>query len=441
MGILDVDPLTSVYESFNIEFNDTIEHGDFTYNVGFLISNDHLYGQGLEKADTVSGFIDSPGSKYEMKEVDWSDMIQPRLGVTWTYNGVDTVFANFAKYNPEASSLPRAASWARNIASEQESYYDIDGNYLSHRSRQGSSGKLWQDDIPPRQIIELTLGTSKMVSDDLYVRAHVRRREGSHFWEDTWNGSRNYGEYGPFGGVPDHIADLGDYIDNHTAMRDQLQDSRDGAVRGTSYVIAELDDSYTSYNEFHIEAEYQGDRAYLKASFTWNHYYGNFDQDKTTATNDANTFIGSSYLADGRGRQIWDGRKGTLSGDKPLLFKIYGYYTTDWDANIGAYFTVQSGDVWEIWDGSVYGYSSSTSRYAETAGSRRSPSHAQLDLNYTQDFEIMEDVTLQFRADLFNVLDNQTGYNINPYLSSSSFGLPRSQYNPRRLQLSFNVGF
>ncbi len=441
MGLIDMDPLTSVYESFNIEFNDTIEHGDFTYNVGFLISNDILYGQGLAPADTISGFVDSPGTKYKMKEVDWSDMIQPRLGVIWAYNGVDTVFANFAKYNPEATSLPRAASWARNIASELEAFYDINGDYISHRSSQGSSGKLWQEGIKPRQILELTLGTSKMLSNDLYVRAHVRRREGSHFWEDTWNGSRNYGDYDPFGGVPDHIAALGDYIDNHTDMRDQLEDSRVGAIRGTSYVIAELDDSYTSYNEFHIEAEYQGDRTYLKASYTWNHYYGNFDQDKTTGTNDANTFIGSSWLADGRGRQIWDGREGKLSGDKPILFKIYGYYTTDWDANIGAYFTVQSGEVWEMWDGSVYGYSSSTSRYAESAGNRRSSNHAQLDLNYSQNFELTADVTLQFRADLFNVLDNQTGYNINPYFSDSEFGIPRSQYNPRRLQLSFKVGF
>ena len=43
-------------------------------------------------------------------------MIQPRLGATWAYNGKDTVYASFARYNPAASSLPRAASWARNLA-------------------------------------------------------------------------------------------------------------------------------------------------------------------------------------------------------------------------------------------------------------------------------------------------------------------------------------
>ena len=37
-------------------------------------------------------------------------MIQPRLSVVRSYNGADTIFASYARYNPAASSLPRAAS-------------------------------------------------------------------------------------------------------------------------------------------------------------------------------------------------------------------------------------------------------------------------------------------------------------------------------------------
>ncbi|MEP2540330.1 MAG: carboxypeptidase regulatory-like domain-containing protein, partial [Kangiellaceae bacterium] len=271
------------------------------------------------------------------------------------------------------------------------------------------------------------------VTEELFIRTHLRRREGSHFWEDTWNGSRNYGTYGPFGGVPEHLRDEGLYIPELQSYRDE--------VGGSSYVIAELDDSYTSYNEFSIEAEWKGERTYLNASYVWSHYYGNFDQDNVSGTNDANRFIGSSSLADGRGRQIWDGKEGKLYGDKPHVFKAFGYYTTDWEANIGAYLVYQSGDVWEAWDGSLYGYSSSTIRNAETAGSRRGPSHWQLDLNYTQDFELSEAYTLQLRADIYNIFDNQTGYNLDPYVSNESFGQPRSQYNPRRFQLSVNLVF
>ena len=429
-----IPSIISVNETSNFEFNDTIEDGDFTYNVGFLISNDTYYGQGLKaNSSNVSGYELAPGEKYKMHEIDWSDMIQPRLGVTYAYNAEDTIFANLAKYNPEASSLARAASWARNTRSALNVDFDIDGNFIESEPRDGSSGKFFQEGMKPRQILELTIGTTKQVNDELFIRAHVRRREGSHFWEDTWNSSRLYGSYGPFGGVPAEIAALGDYIP-------ELSDYR-AEVGGSSYVIAELDTGYTSYNEFSIEAEYTGERTFLKASYVWSNYYGNFDQDSVSGTNDANLFIGSSNLADGRGRQLWDGRDGKLRGNKPHVFKAYGYYTTDWDANIGAYLLYQSGDVWESWDGSVYGYSSSTIRNSEPAGSRRENSHWQLDLNYTQDFEIGDDYTLAFRADLFNVFDRQTGYNNNPYVSSSTFGEPRSLINARRLQLSVNVGF
>lgn len=426
--------IVSGSESYNFEINDTIEHGDFTYNVGLLISHDILYGQGLKENSTnVSGYELAPGHKYKMYSIDWQDMIQPRLGISWAYSGVDTLFANFASYNPEASSLARAASWARNTRSALNVEFDQNGNYIESEPRDGSSGKFFQEGIDPRRIDELTIGTAKAVTDQLYIRMHLRRREGSHFWEDTWNNSRDYGTYGPWGGVPEHLRDAGPYIP-------ELEDYR-AEVGGSSYVIAELDDGYTSYNEFSIEAEWKGDRTYLNASYVWSHYYGNFDQDSVSGDNDANRFIGSSSLADGQGRQLWDGKEGKLFGDKPHVFKAFGYYTTDWQANIGAYLVYQSGDVWESWDGTPYGSSSSTIKYVESAGSRRGSNHWQMDLNYTQDFDISEKYTLQFRADLFNVFDRQTGYSIDPYVTNTTYGEPRNLYNPRRLQLSIALVF
>jgi serine/threonine-protein kinase len=45
-------------------------------------------------------------------------MIQPRLSVVRSFNNGDTVYASFARYNPAASSLPRAASWDRNLVGQ-----------------------------------------------------------------------------------------------------------------------------------------------------------------------------------------------------------------------------------------------------------------------------------------------------------------------------------
>lgn len=433
-----VDPINSYSEAYNLEINDRIEYGDFTFNVGFLISQDILYGQGLrENSQNVSGFELAPGNKYEMYTVDWKDMIQPRLGVSWAYNGEDTVFANFASYNPEASSLARAASWDRGTQQRLEVLFDENGQFLEAAPRVGSSGKPFQEGIKPRRIDELTLGTTKGFDNGWSLRSHVRYREGSHFWEDTSNWSRTYGCYGPNQEhcVPDDIAAKGLYIPNLDEINAELD-------RGSSYVIAELDDAYTKYWEFSVEAEWVGERSYLNASYVRSRYTGNFDQDNTTNTNDANSFIGSSYLADGVGRQTWDNKEGVLRGDRPHIFKAYGYYTLDWNANLGAYFVYQSGQPWEAWDGSYY-YNTSynINRYAERAGSRRSPSHWQLDLNYTQDFKVMSDYTLKFRADLFNVFDRQTGYNINPYIDSEQFGEPRNRYSSRRAQLSIGLDF
>jgi hypothetical protein len=116
---------------------------------------------------------------------------------------------------------------------------------------------------------------------------------------------------------------------------------------------------------------------------------------------------------------------------------MYGYYELGWNAVVGAYAVYQSGQPWETWWGSVYGFGSDTIRYAEPAGSRRSSSHYQLDLNYTQNFYFgaNDRYAFQLRADLYNVFDKQTGYDINPIFDSAGYGNPRNYYNPRRLQL------
>jgi hypothetical protein len=429
-----VPAIHSSVKNQDIEINDTIEQGDFTYNVGLLLSKDNLYGQGLrEKDGTLSGFELAPGNPYKMYTTHFKDLLQPRLGLTWHYNANDTVFANFAVYNPSASSLARAASWARNMRKTINVDFDQNGQMIQATPAPGSSGKFFADNLTPRRIDEFTIGTGKLMSQSLYLRAHVRYREGSHFWEDMPNGARNSGDYGPNGGVPDNLAELGDYIPNLADIRNE--------IGGSSYVIAEVDSGYTKYWEANFEAQWQGKQTYLNFSYVWSRYHGNFDQDNTSSVNDANTFIGSSNYGDGKGRYVWDYKNGTLRGDRPHIVKAYGYYTTGWQGNIGAYFIFQSGQPWEKWDGSIYGYSNSTNRYAEPAGSRRSASHWQIDLSYSQSFTFLEQYTMALRADLFNLLNRQTGYNHNPYANTSTFGEARSFYNPQRLQLSVNLGF
>ncbi|MCA1651613.1 MAG: hypothetical protein LC753_15510 [Acidobacteria bacterium] len=79
----------------------------------------------------------------------------------------------------------------------------------------------------------------------------------------------------------------------------------------------------------------------------------------------------------------------------------------NWNATVGAFAVAQSGQPWEAWSYEPYialtTSTSDTSRFSEPAGSRRSPSHWQLDLNYTQNFRISR-LNLQLAGDLFVVL-------------------------------------
>jgi Carboxypeptidase regulatory-like domain len=426
--------LHSESRTHNFELNDTIKTGNWTFNVGALVSKDTLYGQGLrEDSSTLSGYVSAPGNRYKMYDIPFSKMIQPRVGVTWAYNGKDTLYASYARYNPSSSSLPRAASWDRNlIGAFVDAQFDQNGVLFATEPVASSSGKLFVPDMTPRRIDEFLVGTARELAPRWTARLYGRYRHGTHFWEDTNNTARV--DYNPPPGIPQTP-----YIPN-------LNDQRAQIGSGSSYVIAELDGSYTKYYEATLESEWRGDKTFVRGSYTYSHYYGNFDQDNSTTANDAEVFIGSSFIGDGAGRQLWNFRNGDLRGDRPNLLKVYGYRQLDWNATFGAYFVAQSGQPWETWSYEPYrsltSSTSDTSRYAEPAGSHRSDAHWQLDLNYTQNFKFGGGrYNLQIAGDLFNVFNKQTGYDIDPRFHSSTYGQPRTYFDPRRFQLAARFQF
>jgi hypothetical protein len=263
------------------------------------------------------------------------------------------------------------------------------------------------------------------------ARLYGRHRRGSHFWEDTNNNARV--AFNPPAGIPREL-----YIPDLTAKLAQIGS-------GSSYVIAELDGAYTRFNEVTLEMEWRTEKTFVRGSYTWSEYYGNFDQDNSTGDNDQNIFIGSSNIADGAGRQLWDFKDGTLRGDRPHMFKLLGTRLLPWKANIGMFLVAQSGQPWEMWSYEPYRAlttnTSNTNRYAEPAGSRRTDSHFQMDLNYTQNFKLTKRINLQIAGDFYNVFDKQTGYNMDPNFNSSVFGQPRSYYQPRRLEVAARIQF
>ena len=145
-------------------------------------------------------------------------------------------------------------------------------------------------------------------------------------------------------------------------------------------MIAELDGAYTKFYEVHARGGVaRTASAFVRGSYTWSHYYGNFDQDNSASTNDANVFIGSSNIGDGAGRQLWNFRDGDLRGDRPHLFKVYGYYSLKWNATAGAFLVAQSGQPWETWSYEPYialhGISTRIRRASPNRPARGAPTH------------------------------------------------------------------
>ena len=282
------------------------------------------------------------------------------------------------------------------------------------------------------------MGTSRQIRNGFSALAYFRYRHSAHFWEDTNNNARI--AFNPPATIgPDNTPiPQALYIQDLPARLAQI-------TSGSSYVITELDGAYTKYYEATVEAEWRTRKTYVRASYAHSRYWGNFDQDNSTSGNDANIFIGSSNIGDGAGRQLWNFKDGTLRGDRPNQFKLYGYYQLQWQASVGTYFFAQSGQPWEKWSYEPYiALTTSTSdsnRYAEPAGSRRSPAHYQLDLNYTQNLPFKTRYNAQVSVDLFNVFNSQTGYNYDPNAHNSTFGLPRSYFDPRRVQVAARFRF
>lgn len=433
-GILNVPTINSQYHQHNIELNDSIRWAKFTVNVGLLASNDKLYGQGLrEKEGTVSGFEVAQGSRYLMHEIKFKDALQPRLGVVWAYEGANTVYANFARYIPTAGSLPRAASWARNSAALINVYFDRNGNFIGSTPEASSSGKIFQEDLKPRKTDEYMIGTTKDLGKGWTGRLHGRYRKSDNFWEDTNNNARLV--FDPPPGIPREL-----YVPNLPDIQKE--------IGGSSYVIAALDGAFTKYYEAGLEAEWRGRNAYVRGSYVWSHYYGNFDQDNSAGSgtaNDSNIFIGSSNIGDGAGRQLWNFKYGNLRGDRRHQLKVYGSYQLPWRGSVGAYAVYQSGQPWEYHSYEPYiSQTTSTSdsnRYAEPAGSRRTDAHYQMDLNYTQTIPIGDLFRLEARVDVFNLFDRQTGYNIQDNFHSANPGTPQTFYDPRRVQFALKLEF
>ena len=310
-----------------------------------LASHDTLYGQGLrEDGSTLSGLR----ARARQQVQDVRDPVQQDdpaahrrdLGLQRQRH---RSYGSYARYNPAASSLPRAASWDRNlIGTFIDNHFDANGVLFAAVPVDSSSGKLFVDDLTPRTIDEYVVGTRPAVRPPAdRPRAYWRYRDAGHFWEDTNNNARV--AFNPPADIPREL-----YIPDLAAKLAQIGSGVDLRHRRARRRVHEV------LRGRGANRNGAATRAFVRGSYTWSHYYGNFDQDNSTTANDANVFIGSSFIGDGAGRQLWDFKDGDLRGDRRHMLKLYGYYNLNWNATAGAFFVAQSGQPWEAWSYEPY---------------------------------------------------------------------------------------
>ncbi len=325
--------LHSEYHSLNIEANDTITWKNLVLNAGFVFSSDTLYGQGLrEDSSKVSGFVAAPGNKYKI----YRSRSARRCSRACRDLGLQRQGHHLCELRSlrAGRQLPAPSRLVGSEPNNQfiDAYFDQNGLLIDSVPRGSSSGKMFVQNMTPR--------TTPSTWSAPPSRSPRRCRGGPTSATATpiisgrtptttrgWSMRRRRG-------FPETL-----YIPDLSDMLTQIGS-------GSSYVITELDGRTRGY-ETTLEGEWRTRKSYLRGSYTWTRYRGNFDQDATTAVNDADMFMGSSYIGDGVGRQLWDFRDGTLHGDRPLSFKLYGYYMLTWHATAGAYTMVQSGQPWE----------------------------------------------------------------------------------------------
>ena len=424
--------------SQSFELNDTIRWKDWTFNVGLLVSNDTLYGQGLrEDASALSGYALAPGNKYEMYEIGFGKMLQPRarrdLGLQ--RQGHDLRELRHATTRRRArcrAPRPGTATSPTTI----NAYFDANGVLFATDPVASSSGKLFVDgpDAAHDQRVPARHGAA--VQPRAGRRAlYGRYREGSHFWEDTNNDARV--RFNPPAGHPARALHPGP---RRAARR------RSAAARATSSPSSTAPTPSTTRRRSRRSGA--SDKS-LRARLV--HLEPLLRQLRPGQLDDRQRREHLHRLVEHRRRRRPPavGLQGRRPARRPPAPAEGLRLPTccPGTASVGVFAIAQSGQPWEHVELRALHQPHDLeherrNRYAEPAGSRRSdvalPARPQLHPELPASARA---TTSRWRPTCFNVFNKQTGYNIEPRFHNSLFGQPRLYFDPRRLQVAARFQF
>ncbi len=419
--------------TYSAFLQDTISMKNLTVYVGVLVNKDDFAqvcpaGQVCGPTGTAPFTSDT---RFNFMTFDWSQQIQPRVGITWNSNLLpsDKFYATYGEYaGVDQKSTSR--SFAPYRIRQDQAYFCATaggcpggyayGAYMGAQFRGSSGGKVIPNDLKPPRYQEFIVGYSAAATKDVSFDLYYQYRSLKNAFEDTPIDRANY--FGSF-------------------QAKNFYDAR------RYYRALTLD----------VQKRY-ANGWYADMNVTYSKLYGNWDEDYGTGL-----FNTSSFLEDEPGYYTNDpNREGRLGQDRPIIFKLMGSYDLPMGLVVGGFLRVQSGTPWEARGGTP---STASGRYLEPAGSNRLPTWTTVDLLLAYNLKLSGNFGVRLEARCTNVFDTQTvlsvdsvkyndGYvdpapptsaaNLGPQGTTqpnANFGSATSWSAPRRFTLTARVDF
>ncbi|HUM01943.1 MAG TPA: TonB-dependent receptor [Thermoanaerobaculia bacterium] len=399
---------------------DTITWKNLTVYLGVLANKDD-FAQVCMPGIVCGTTLTTTETRYNFMTFNWSQQIQPRLGITWNANLLqgDKLYSTYGEYaNMDQKSTAR--SFAPYRISQSYAFFDpVTGVYQGTQIRASSSGKYIPPDLKPPYYQEWVIGYSAAFAKDYSFDVYYQYRNLKNAFEDTPIDPNNSGSLFQAANFPD-------------------------ARRVYRAVTLDVQKRYAN-------------RWYADANITFSKLYGNFDTDYQTGG-----FNTSSLLEDGPTWYTSEAfRYGRLNQDRPIIAKLMGSYDFPFGLTMGGFLRVQSGNVWQAL-GADNQSSSGYFRYLEPAGSERLPTWTTFDLLAAYTFRLGNDLGIRLEARVQNLFDTQTVLSVdavkyldvyvngNPYSvpgpqgtskPNANYGNANSWASPRRLVLSARFDF
>jgi len=438
--ILQVEqaPLTLRSEGQAMFIQDTIYHGQWTFDVGFRAESYEHFG--------------SDGSK--IADFDWE--IAPRMSVTYDINGdgrSKLYVYDGRYYDPIRTDMTGFAGTLNGSVREEQIY--LADQWITYRTRGGAQEQdaYFSPNTKTPYTDELILGYSQLIGEDKSISVTYTDRKTKDIMEDF--GAYVYSCGGPEGavtpaGCPSYGYDAADggYGILNTDFGLPLSYFGWDAYPNSNYIIGTLAGGHRNYTGLEIAFRKRptDDKPYsILASYTNNQAEGNSNSDGNA------DLQGDFDWLDPRAPNMY----GPQSGNMEHQLKFAGTYQITEKLEAGMVFNWNSGYLYtkgkSVYSrnvpaqGEAYEVGGLSRNWIENQfGTEQAPSYYELDLRLKYTTNVMSDRELEVFVDVFNVLDNQAVIEVMPFVDGDgvyNFGEGNDWVSPRSFYLGARLSF